>query len=113
VTGRLNALARSLEDRFDDRVTVEVEENAGGRVTRVLPTSDTACIIDWLETSHGLILSAGKQGGRWELPRDLESVAFIEQVVDAVVAGQAKSGSWDGAPVSRCFSPTARGGGLP
>jgi hypothetical protein len=90
VRARLDALAQSLIDRFGDDVTVQFKEHANLRMTSVAPASDNACIIDWIEMTHEIILSVGKQGGRWELPRDMESVQHIEQIADAVVAGRVR-----------------------
>lgn len=82
VAGRLAALARSLQDRFGDDVVAE-----DGVVLRLRPP-EGACAVSWFAGPAEVVLGVGT-GGRWELPRDETGVAFLEDVVESVVAGRA------------------------
>lgn len=90
VRDELDELTQSLVRRFGDGVSVDVSETAGFRMTSVTPASATACPVSWTDTGVELIVAAGKQGGRWELPRDIASVGLIKRIVDAVTSGRAE-----------------------
>lgn len=54
----------------------------------VVPARAGACDVCWFDFGSGDIILEVGGGGRWELSRTVEHAAFVEEIVDAVVAGR-------------------------
>lgn len=87
---RLRLLVESVENQLGEAVSVQRQSppNASVEIVRLEPSRPDACFAAWIEMGGSeLILCVGK-GGRWELPRDVESVTFVEGAVEAVIDGR-------------------------
>ena len=85
---RLAALAGDLERELQDVASLEREEL--GRGSWVLtPSNQDAVGVAWIDWGDALHLELlGGHGGRWEMGRDDADLAFLIDVVAAVVDGR-------------------------
>lgn len=84
----LAALADDLERTLGDSAVV-VRESPAGQAVVVTPVRPDALGIRWFDFGDQLqVQTANGLGGRWELGREHEDVAFLEDVVRSVVAGR-------------------------
>jgi hypothetical protein len=90
VARRLRAFADELEQQLGPVARVERGGTFASDV-RLLPARQDALAASWIDFGQDdeLHLYAGTQG-RWELDRSLEDVAFVEDVVRAIVAGRVR-----------------------
>jgi hypothetical protein len=44
--------------------------------------------VSWADLGAEIVVSVGDNGGRWELEREPEDVAFVEELVRAAIAGR-------------------------
>ena len=80
-----------LQGRLREIADVERDEFAVGLCSvHVTPRRPGGLAFSWIELGDEVIFEAGHLGGRWELPRSVGSVAFMEQLVDAVLRGRVK-----------------------
>jgi hypothetical protein len=88
---RLAELETRLRDELADCAQIERSSFGDGRISMVsiTPKSPSALGVSWMEMQDEIILTAGHEGGRWELGRSQRDVDFIEDVVWSVVAGRA------------------------
>ncbi|MBC7597300.1 MAG: hypothetical protein H7288_25835 [Kineosporiaceae bacterium] len=89
VGARLVALVNALTSELGTRASVSVQEEPNTpRQVDVIPRTDSALPVGWIELGSELILQAGHHGGRWELKRELEQMDFLEDVVRSVIDGR-------------------------
>ncbi len=78
----------AYEADLAERLTVVAKvfrDDYGG--VHLNPTSAAAIHSGWLEHYDELLLWVS-DGGRWELPRDMESARFVLEVTEAVIGGR-------------------------
>lgn len=80
----LDELVRKLERILAGKASVSVSD----LVVSIDPVNPRALRVGWINWGDELILEAG-QGGRWELPRTIEEIEFIEAMVFTIAAGEA------------------------
>jgi hypothetical protein len=77
---------------WGDSARVETGEFLDGQGTswELRPTNPRSAPVQWLAFGDEIVLQAGQlnRGGRWELERTPEDVAFVEAVVRATIAGR-------------------------
>jgi hypothetical protein len=88
VARRLRAFADELEQQLGPAARVERGGTFAGEVW-LLPARQNALAVSWVDFGDDLDLYAGTQG-RWELERTPEDVAFVKDVVRAIVAGRVR-----------------------
>src|ERR671919_3051451 len=90
VARRLRVFAEELEQQLGPAARVERGGTFAGAVD-LLPARQDALAVSWVDFGgdDDLHLYAGTQG-RWELDRAPEDVAFVQDVVGAVVAGRVR-----------------------
>jgi hypothetical protein len=81
LTRRLAAAVAAVRARFGDDVVAQ-----DGCVVRLRAPAG-ACAVSWVQLRDEIVLQVGT-GGRWELPRDAATAAFVEDVLEAVLAGR-------------------------
>lgn len=86
----LNALKARVADEFGESVNVSTNDQTPSvAVTGIEPSDPDSCPVGWIEMGNDeLIVDAGRQGGRWEMPRDMATVEFVERLVAAACAGR-------------------------
>jgi len=85
---RLAALADDLERTLGESAVVERQQR-GGQDVAVTPVRRGALGVSWFDTGDDLQVETGNGlGGRWELGRDDDDAAFLEDIVRSVVAGR-------------------------
>ena len=89
------ALASLLEEarhQFGSSVTVTNEQLTDLiSTTTIEPARPGALAVSWvLMGGQEIILNAGHVGGRWELLREPQDLAFLRDVVFSVAAGRAR-----------------------
>jgi hypothetical protein len=87
---RLRTFAEELEQQLGPAARVERGGTFADEVD-LLPARRDALAVSWIDFGGDdeLHLYAGTQG-RWELDRTLEDVAFVQDVVSAIVAGRVR-----------------------
>ncbi len=89
VASRLRRLRLDLERTLGNAAVVEVQADEQGESVALAPVRERALGVVWTDCGSELqVETVGELGGRWELPRDQESVAFLEEVVRAAVDGR-------------------------
>jgi hypothetical protein len=88
VARRLRVFAEELAQQLGPAARVERGGTFAGAVD-LLPARQDALPVSWDDFGDGLQLEAGTQG-RWELDRTLQDVAFVQDVVRAIVAGRVR-----------------------
>jgi hypothetical protein len=88
VAVRLEGLANDLERTLGASAVV-VRQQPGGRDVVVTPVRRDALGVSWFDTGEELqVETANGLGGCWELGRDEEDAAFLDNIVRSVVAGR-------------------------
>lgn len=92
VARRLVDLETRLRDELGSCAQVKRSSLSDGRISMVsmAPESPGALGVNWMEMQGELILTAGHEGGRWELDWSQSAVEFVEEVVWSVVEGRAR-----------------------
>jgi hypothetical protein len=88
---RLAELETRLRDELADCAQIERSSFSDGRISMVsiTPKSPSALAVSWIEMHQEIILTAGHEGGRWELGWSQRDVDFVQDVVWSVVTGRA------------------------
>ncbi len=91
IAQRLAQLATQLQMELGDAATVTTEsDNMRGIETAITPVREDALSVAWNDFGDQLSLCAGHNGGWWDwVVRDGEGVQFIEDMVRAIIAGEA------------------------
>lgn len=85
---RLADLASDLDRDLHGVAALEREDHGRGSWVLV-PRNDQAVGVAWIDWGDALHLEVlGGQGGRWELGRDDSDLAFLIDVVEAVIDGR-------------------------
>jgi hypothetical protein len=90
ITHRLRLFADALERELSATARVERGDlglEGGGYTVGLQPARAGAMAVSWTDFGDELGLYAGTRGW-WELDRDHDAVAFIEDVVRSVIAGR-------------------------
>ena len=90
-SAQLRGLAERLASELGASVEFEAEDYSEGRVHAytLRPVVPGALPIYFTDmTGQALQLDAGSEGGRWEVERSSEQLAFLEELARSVVAGR-------------------------
>jgi hypothetical protein len=78
----------NLAEKFTEVADVRRETLEHGIVAvNVKPRNPQALGMTWLVMKDEIVFQAGHHGGRWELARTPEDIAWMECVADAVASG--------------------------
>lgn len=77
-----------LEVELRDVADVERTMLQVGTMTIVKPRNPEALGMSWIVMKDEIVFQAGHEGGRWELAKTPEGVAWMEGLVNAVAHGQ-------------------------
>ncbi len=86
VRQRLEALAEQMEREVGEFADINRREP---HLVELVPHNQRAVGVLWFDPGDELqVETLGERGGRWELGREDADVAFVEEVVRAVVEGR-------------------------
>jgi len=89
---RLAELEMRVRDELADCAQIERSSFGEGRISMVSirPLNPGALGVSWMEMHQEIILTAGHEGGRWELGWSQRDMDLVQDVVWSVVAGRAR-----------------------
>lgn len=89
VESRLEQLRDRVAAKVQGRGEVQVRQAGQGWLqVDLVPRSERAAPAGWLELGETeVILGVAQRGGRWELGTSEDDLLFVENVIDAVIAG--------------------------
>jgi len=87
----VDAASLALETELSPVADVDRETLENGIVVvEVTPRNPDALAVTWIHLGSEIVFQAGRHGGRWELARTSEDVAFMRRLVQGIVAGRVR-----------------------
>jgi hypothetical protein len=89
--GEVSRVLANLEAKLSDVAAVSRKTLEHGIVTvDEKPRNPHALGMTWLVMKDEIVFQAGHHGGRWELAKTLEDVAWMDRAADAVMSGHVR-----------------------